>query len=213
MKKLSYYLIGLFAFLILSMTTSGQKTALSISVSASGQKIVKDTAKPKTDINLSDEVVKKLTNQEIVDLIKYKEELANKNDITTLKEFNKLKKDDPPVPILIVIFGSFVLMIFIPYYFSMRKTKSQHMMMNNLIEKGHDIPKELIFPARKRTVRSDFHKGIILLSFGVSLCLVLFLTKVECNYWTIGFIPILVGVGYMISHKYSNPGISKTEGK
>ena len=194
MKKLSQYLIVLSALILLAGSTFGQKPS-------------KDTAKIKNDVNLSDEVVKKLTNQEIIDIIKYKEDLANERKIALLKD------DQPPVPILIVIFGSFVLMMFIPFYFNMRSTKSLHQMMNSLIEKGHDIPKELLFPVKRRTVRSDFHKGIILLMLGVSLCLVLYLTKVENNYWTIGFIPILIGVGYMISHKLNNSVISKTEDK
>ena len=198
MRKISHYLIVLAAIIF-------------IASSASGQKSTKDSVKLKTDINLSEEVVKKLTNQEIVDIIKYKEELINERKLAAVKD------DQPPVPILIVIFGSFVLMMFIPFYFSMRRTKSLHMMMNSLIEKGHDIPKELLFPVRRRSVRSDQHKGIILLALGVSLCIVLYFTKIENvqnNSWTIGFIPLLIGVGYMISHKLNNnSGNSKTEDK
>jgi hypothetical protein len=43
------------------------------------------------------------------------------------------------------------------------------------------------------------HRSIILISIGVSIGLFLYLLKLENSYWTIGLIPAIIGIGYLIS--------------
>ena len=193
MKKFGVYMVILIASVVLSVSLYAENAA-------------KDSLKQKVDVNLSSDVVNKLSQQELVDIIKNRDELEHE------KEIKAMKQEDPPVPILIVVFGSFVLLMAIPYYFGMRKTKSMHALINSLIEKGHDIPRELIFPAKRKTsFRNDFQKGIILITLGLSISLVLLFVKVQDNYWTIGLIPVFVGVGFMISHKFGVSNNNKTE--
>ncbi len=106
------------------------------------------------------------------------------------------------MPIFIFIF--LLIVLYIPFYINLKKAKMRQSIINNLIEKGKEIPNELLSPTVKKNVRSDFHKGIILIALGLSLCLVLFVLKVTNNYWTIGLIPLLIGIGYLISFKFDN---------
>ena len=193
MKKFGFYMVALITSIMLSVSVFADNTD-------------KDSLKAKVDVNLSSDVVNKLSQQELVDIIKNRDELEH------VKEIKAMKQEDPPVPILIIVFGSFIVLMAIPYYFGMKKTRSMHALINSLVEKGHDIPKELIFPAKKKSqLRNDFQKGIILVTLGLSICLVMFFVKVEDNYWTIGLIPVFVGVGYMISHKFGASNNNKTE--
>jgi len=64
----------------------------------------------------------------------------------------------------------------------------------------------LLSPTLKRTTRSDFHKGIILIALGLGIGIVILALKIKNNYWTIGLIPIFIGIGYLISHKFDKQG-------
>jgi hypothetical protein len=207
MKKISCYLMVLIACTFIAISSSG-KDAVKDSIKKSIKESIGIKDSHASDVNLTDAVVQKLSNQEIVDIIKYKEELLNERKIAAVKD------DQPPVPILLVVFGSIVLMILIPFYFGNKKTRSLHMLISNLAEKGHEIPKEIIFMNKKRRqLRTDFQRGIIFVAFGVSLCLVMYLSKVEDNYWTLGLIPLLIGIGLMLSYKIGNKSEIKTENK
>jgi len=111
----------------------------------------------------------------------------------------------------IIIFTFILLVLTIPFYFNYKKTKGRQLIINNLIEKGQEIPQELLFPQVK-TSRSDLQKGIILISFGLSICIVLLSIKipVNLNLWTLGLIPLFIGIGYLVSFKLNKSGRSNS---
>jgi len=94
----------------------------------------------------------------------------------------------------------FLILISIPFYFNYRRIKLRQQVISNLIEKGQEIPKELL--SRPSVPgRSDLHKGIILIGLGISIIIVLLSLNISNNYWTAGFIPLLLGIAYLISFK------------
>ena len=95
----------------------------------------------------------------------------------------------------------FLILISIPFYFNYRRAKIRQQIIHDMIDKGHDIPKELL---TRPSVpgRSDLHKGIILIGFGISCIIVLFSFSITNNYWTIGLIPLILGIAYLISFKF-----------
>jgi len=203
MKKMSFYFLVLFASFILAVQSFGQNSQ------SDSNKFQSDSVK--TDLNLSSEVVKKLDSKDIVEIIKYREKLAQE------KEMAKAKMNLPNLTseftatiwsILIVIF---ILSLFaIPYYFNLKKAKARQQIITKLIEKDLDIPKELLAKPQKIR-RSELHKGIVLITFGVSLCIVIFILKIHSNFWTIGLIPMFIGIGYVISFKLGQSFKSKSE--
>ena len=203
MKKTCFCFLVLFASFILAVQSFGQNSQ-SDSIKFQGDSV-------KTDLNLSSEVVKKLDNKDIVEIIKYREKLAQE------KEMAKAKMNLPNLTseftatiwsILIVIF--FLSLFAIPYYFNIKKAKARQQIIAKLIEKDRDIPKELLAKPQKIR-RSDLHKGIILITFGLSISVVIFVLRIQSNFWTIGLIPVFIGIGYLISFKLGQPFKSKSE--
>lgn len=166
----------------------------------------------KTDLNLSNEVVKKLDNKDIVEIIKYKEKLAQEKELANDKMNLSEKSGDFINIIIMILIGLFILSLFvIPYYFNLKKAKGRQQIILNLIEKDKDIPDNL-FAKPQKSRRSDLHNGIILIASGLSLCIVVFIIlRGHSNFWTIGLIPTFIGFGYVISFKLDQLNKSKSE--
>jgi hypothetical protein len=105
----------------------------------------------------------------------------------------------------VVVFIFVLVVVFIPFYFNFKKIKGRQSIISQCIEKGKEIPDDLLSP-QKKNIRSDFHKGIISIALGLGISLVLIVLKIENNFWTIGLIPIFIGIAYLISQKYDKPG-------
>ena len=125
MKKTCFCFLVLFASFILAVQSFGQNSQ-SDSIKFQGDSV-------KTDLNLSSEVVKKLDNKDIVEIIKYREKLAQE------KEMAKAKMNLPNLTseftatiwsILIVIF--FLSLFAIPYYFNLKKAKAHQQIIAKL---------------------------------------------------------------------------------
>jgi hypothetical protein len=167
----------------------------------------------KTDLNLSSEVVKKLDSKDIVEILKFKEKLQNDKEVAAKYAVNPSEFISNFVPIMPIILFTFILIIlFIPFFFNYKKTKGRQLIINNLIEKGQEIPKELLMPQVK-TSRSDLHKGIVLIGFGLSISIVLLSIKIPINIhlWTLGLIPLFIGIGYLVSFKLEKSSKIKSE--
>ena len=188
MKRISLYLMIIIESLFLSTVSFGQNSVMDSVV---------------TGTKLSEEVSKKLDNNDVAETVKFIEQLLHDREMATrFADPSRTITDFMPVIIFIFI----LIALYIPFYFNFKKVKGRQLIINNLIEKGKEIPTELLSPTVKKNVRSDFHKGIILIALGLSLCIVLFVLKITNNYWTIGLIPMFIGIGYLISFKFDRPG-------
>jgi hypothetical protein len=187
MKNMSFYLLLLFASFFLAIQSFGQSDSIKI------------------DLNLSGEVLKKLDNKDIVEIIKFRDKLEHENQMA--QEASVQAKAEPTaLSISIWLFMSwlfFLILISIPFYFNHKKVQEHQLIIRNLIEKGQEIPKELMASSSKPG-RSDLHKGVILIALGTGVIIVLRSLEIGNNYWTIGLIPMLLGIGYLISFKFVN---------
>jgi hypothetical protein len=187
-----------------------------LAVHSFGQGLQRDSIKLRldsvtTDLNLSSEVVKKLDSKDIVEIIKYKEKLAQEKELANAQMKLPAMTDDFTATIWVILIILLVISPFaIPYYFNLKKSKGQQQIILNLIEKDKEIPNELLV-APKKSRRSDLHKGIILIAFGLSLGIVVFILKIHNNFWTIGLIPVFIGIGYLVSFKLDHSNYSKSE--
>ncbi len=187
MKNISYYLLILFAAFLLEIQSFGQSDSVKI------------------DLNLSREVLKKLDNKDIVEIIKFRDKLEYENEMAQEARVHA-KAEPTALSISIWIFMSwlfFLILISIPFYFNHKKIHEHQLIIKNLVEKGQEIPKELMTSSSKPG-RSDFHKGVILIALGTGVLIVLLSLEIGNNYWTIGLIPMLMGIAYLISFKFVN---------
>jgi len=163
-----------------------------------------------TNQNLSGEVVKKLDNKDTVEINKFRDKVAHEKEMA---QEGQAKVEPSAISITVWIFVSwsfFLILISIPFYFNHKKIKERNLIINNLIEKGREIPKELIVHSSVPG-RSDFHKGVILIALGISVVIVLLSLKIANNYWTVGLIPMLIGIAYLISFKFDKTNKMKSE--
>jgi hypothetical protein len=204
MKKMRCCFLVFFAGFILTVQSFGQGNQ-NDSVKFQSDSI-------KTSLNLSDAVVKKLDSKDLVEIIKYHEKLVQEKELANEKMHLPVLTDGLTATIWSILIGLFLLCpLLIPYYFNLKKAKARQEIIMNLIEKDKDIPKELLSKPQK-TRRSDLHKGTILIAFGLGLCIVTFtFLRVHNHFWTIGLIPIFLGIGYVISFKLDHSNKSKSE--
>ncbi|OFX86561.1 MAG: hypothetical protein A2W99_15600 [Bacteroidetes bacterium GWF2_33_16] len=166
-------------------------------------------------LELTPQILEKLSSDQILDLIKEKERLKYEHEKAMAEKFavnpqvlldnllvgtadaaNKIMPSESLIFFFLVIFFIFLLMlVFIPFYFNQRKSNRRLEMLNKYLDK--DISKELM--QLELETRSDLHKGIILISLGLSISLALYLINPEKSFWTIGIIPTIIGIGYFIT--------------
>jgi hypothetical protein len=169
-------------------------------------------------LELSEEVLDKLSSEQILELAKEKERLKFEHDAAMAEKFgvngqeliNDMIPSEFTMVLTVVIFFAFLIMLVtIPFYFNQRKSRSRLNLLGKFIDKDKDIPKELMLSEKK--ARSDLHRAIILISLGVSVGLFLYLLKLEQSYWTIGLIPTIIGLGYFLSFKFDKSNKSIQE--
>lgn len=198
MKKLMLFLFILLSFSILSTHAQDDSTAKSL--------------------ELSKEVLDKLSSEQIFELAMEKEKLKFEHEAAMAEKFgvngqeimNDMMPSEFTMVISILIFFCFLIMLVaIPFYFNQRKSRSRLNLLGKFIDKDKDIPKELMLSEKK--ARSDLHRAIILISLGISVGLFLYLLKLEESYWTIGLIPTIIGLGYFLSFKFDKSNKSVQE--
>ena len=160
-------------------------------------------------LDLTPEVIEKLSSDQLLELAKEKEKLKYEYDQALAEKGMELPqriiKEAMPSGFVMILstlfFLAFILMlVIIPFYFNQRKSKSRLNLLGKFIDKDKDIPKELMLPEKK--THSDLRKAIILISLGLSVGLFLYLLKLEKSFWTIGLIPTIIGIGYFLSFKF-----------
>jgi uncharacterized protein DUF6249 len=124
-------------------------------------------------------------------------------------DVDKVAKDIPEavLPIVVVsllmVFGAPVLIVAVIMYFGFSKSRMQHRTVRMLAEKGQPIPAALLAPPTPAIrQRSDMRRGVVLTMIGVGIMLFLgATTEWEGGSWTLGLIPLLIGVGYLVVWK------------
>ena len=96
-----------------------------------------------------------------------------------------------------------VMVVAFSLYFRSRRIREVHGTLRAMVEKGVDIPPDLLAPPARKD--GDLRKGVIFLTSGLGWLLfaVFFFPHVEGgpevqSLWSIGLIPGMIGLGYML---------------
>ncbi|MBA3543168.1 MAG: hypothetical protein H0T83_01810 [Chthoniobacterales bacterium] len=101
--------------------------------------------------------------------------------------------------IFVTIFGLPVAIVGTILYFSFSKNRAMHKTVRMMVEKGQPVPEAILNPPPVVRQRSDLRRGITLLMVGASLMIFLGATNDwEGGAWSIGVIPFMIGLGYLL---------------
>jgi hypothetical protein len=101
--------------------------------------------------------------------------------------------------VFLTIFGLPVAVVGIILYFSFSKSRAMHKTVRMMVEKGQPVPEALLNPPPVIRQRSDLRRGVVLLMIGAGL-MVFFgaVNDWEGGAWSLGIIPFLIGLGYLL---------------
>ncbi len=105
--------------------------------------------------------------------------------------------------VFLTIFGAPVLIVIAIGIFALLLSRSRQRTIRMMVEKGQPVPAELLAPhTRAVRQRSDVRRGVIwtMIGFGAMI----FFGAVndwEGGVWSIGLIPFLIGLGYLVIWK------------
>jgi Domain of unknown function (DUF6249) len=131
---------------------------------------------------------------------------GNDKDKDEDEDLQKMR-DFIAIPIVAIvflsIFGAPVAIVVMIGIFSIIATRMRQRTIRMMVEKGQPVPAELLAPAtRGIRRRSDVRRGVVWTMVGLGL--MIFFGAVndwEGGIWSLGLIPFLIGVGYLLVWK------------
>ncbi|HEY5992515.1 MAG TPA: DUF6249 domain-containing protein [Candidatus Udaeobacter sp.] len=116
-------------------------------------------------------------------------------------------RDFVAIPIVAIvflsIFGAPVLIVIMIGLFALLVSRMRQRTIRMMVEKGQPVPAELLAPhTRAVRQRSDVRRGVIWAMVGLGL-MIFFgaVNEWEEGIWSIGLIPFLIGLGYLMVWK------------
>jgi Domain of unknown function (DUF6249) len=130
-------------------------------------------------------------------------------DLDALDRLGDEKSGDIPefvIPIvaitMLTVFGAPVLIVGLILYFSFSRSRALHRTVRMMVEKGQPVPESLLNPPPAQRQRSDVRRGVVLAMIGIGVMAFLgAASDWEGGAWTLGLIPFLIGVGYLLVWK------------
>jgi hypothetical protein len=104
--------------------------------------------------------------------------------------------------IFTTLFGAPVMVVAAVMFFSYLKSRSLHRTVRTMVEKGQPVPAALFAPPPVIRARSDLRRGVVLVMVGFGL--MIFFGAVndwEGGAWSLGCIPFVIGLGYLLVWK------------
>jgi Domain of unknown function (DUF6249) len=104
--------------------------------------------------------------------------------------------------IFTTLFGAPVMVVAAVMFFSYLKSRSLHRTVRAMVEKGQEVPAALFAAPPVIRARSDLRRGVVLLMVGLGL-MVFFgaVNDWEGGAWSLGVIPFVIGLGYLLVWK------------
>lgn len=136
------------------------------------------------EAGLTETVVAKLSADQLHDVLRHQKP-GNEADIA-----------------VVAVIGSYlaaVLIVIAVVAGILRAAQQRGQTLRLMVEKGVQIPPELIAPPPRP--QSDLRRGVILASFGIGLGVFLMTVPGLRPMWTLGLVPLFVGIGYLISSR------------
>ena len=114
------------------------------------------------------------------------------------------KSHEPPASVIVVVcvtmFGMIVACVALGVSQRLKRARLLHETLRLMIEKGQPIPPELLqSPDGLRRPRNDLRNGLVFISIGLGLGVVL-LTE-QTHDWPMALIPLLIGVALLLTRK------------
>jgi hypothetical protein len=154
---------------------------------------------------LSKEMIEKLSEKHLYDLIEA--QIDKKDDLleTELDYYSSSgipRFLTPSVALWssIIAFLSIIAIVIIPIYFRHKKNLLLFDTINSMVAKGVENPSELLVLLQQtREKKSRLTIGVILSAIGLGIALLfVFIAGPDEGIWSIGLIPLLLGIGYLI---------------
>jgi hypothetical protein len=133
---------------------------------------------------LTPEILAKLDGDQLAEVLKRRASADDEHE-SPLAEFG--------VPVAFFVFLTIIVVANL--YSGYRKDRSKQETLRLMVEKGAQIPVELIQPPPKRT--NDLRRGLLLLTAGLGLVLFLAILNQSPRLWSVGLVPVLLGTGYL----------------
>jgi len=108
-----------------------------------------------------------------------------------------------PIFITGLVFGFAFLIVAASLYAGHRRAQMRHETIRTALEKGIPIPRELLDPPRASDPQRDLRRGILLLALGIGLAAFLGFHEPGDSSWAVGFVFVLLGVGFLVSWRLS----------
>jgi Domain of unknown function (DUF6249) len=132
------------------------------------------------------------------------------DDETANDQTRKSEHEDIPAMVIplvgivfLTIFGAPVLIVMMIGLVALLVSRSRQRTIRMMVEKGQPVPAELLAPhARTVRQRSDVRRGVIWTMIGLG-AMIFFgaVNEWEGGIWSIGLIPFLIGLGYLMVWK------------
>jgi hypothetical protein len=130
----------------------------------------------------------------------------DKDEDADLHEMRNLVAIPIVAIVFLSVFGAPVAIVVMIGIFSIIATRMRQRTIRMMVEKGQPVPAELLAPAtRGMRRRSDVRRGVVWAMVGLGL--MIFFGAVndwEGGVWSLGLIPFLIGLGYLIVWKLEN---------
>ncbi len=102
----------------------------------------------------------------------------------------------------LALFLTILLVVIATLVLRYRKHAQTQETLRLMIEKGAEIPPELLTPPVSQY--GDLRRGLILVGAGLSLSIAIGLMRgFGAGSWALGLIPLFIGAGYLIVWRYS----------
>ena len=183
----------------LAMGLSAQTSATSPVLSASATASPSASALP-SDLaeSIQRKVEKKLHGQPGIVI-----ESSDHNEDADLRKMREFVAIPIVAIVFLSIFGAPVLIVIMIGLFALLVSRMRQRTIRMMVEKGQPVPAELLAPhTRAVRQRSDVRRGVIWTMIGLGA--MIFFGAVndwEGGIWSIGLIPFLIGLGYLLVWK------------
>jgi hypothetical protein len=187
--------------------TAGTTAALGAALAATATPALSAASRSEGEESIEDRVTRKLKHKFGIDI----DVDHGKTHISRHDKADGNGGDDDlgsiiAIPIVAIIFttlfGAPVLVVAAVMFFSYLKSRSLHRTVRTMVEKGQEVPPALFAPPQVVRARSDLRRGVVLVMVGFGL--MIFFGAVndwEGGVWSLGVIPFVIGLGYLLVWK------------
>lgn len=131
---------------------------------------------------------------------------TDKDDDADLRQMRNLVAIPIVAIVFLSIFGAPVAIVIVIGIFALMGSRMRQRTIRMMVEKGQPVPAELLAPEVRRVRRrSDVRRGVVWAMVGLGM--MIFFGAVndwEGGVWSLGLIPFLIGLGYLIVWKLEN---------